>query len=422
MPTFSEIERRDDGPISATRRRRRILFLTGTRADFGKLKPLIREVAALEEYEYQIFATGMHMLSKYGSTVTEIYRAGFENVYPYVNQDGSVSSQMDLVLANTVQGLGHYVREFPPDLIVVHGDRVETLAGAIVGALTSKLVAHVEGGEISGTVDELIRHAVTKLSHLHFVANDKARTRLLQMGESSSSVFVIGSPDVDVMLSDALPSLDVVRERYGIPFGAYSILLYHPVTTETARLADHAASVVAAVEQSGRNFVVLYPNNDTGGDTVFVAIQRLEGNPRFRLLPSMRFEYFLTLLKNAEAIVGNSSSGVREAPVYAVPSVNIGTRQMNRYRYPSIVDVPEDTAAILHALDHLPKAVPPSLHFGAGQSAELFVTQLRDPALWLTPPQKQFKDLLAVGQTITEIPPVRSGRARARDVPAGTVP
>ncbi len=179
----------------------------------------------------------MHMLARYGSTVNEITKAGFTRLYPHINQDGAVTSQMDLVLATTIQGLGHYIREFPPDLIVVHGDRLEALAGAAVGAFTNTLVAHVEGGERSGTVDELVRHAVTKLSHLHFVANDdEARLRLIQMGETSSSIFVIGSPDIDIMLSDALPGIDEVKEKYGIPFDEYAILIYHPVTTELPQL------------------------------------------------------------------------------------------------------------------------------------------------------------------------------------------
>ena len=294
--------------MSGDTARRRILFVTATRADFGKLKPLIREVMLRPQFECRIFATGMHMLSRYGSTINEVYRSGFENVYPYVNQDGSINTQMDLVLANTVQGLGHFLREFPQDLVVVHGDRVETLAGAIVGALNNTLVAHIEGGEISGTVDELIRHAVSKLSHLHFVANEDARARLLQMGEMRESIFVVGSPDIDVMLSESLPCADEVRVRYDVPFGDYTILLYHPVTTEVVDLRAKIAAVVSAVERSGRNFVVLYPNNDTGSDVILEAILRLEGHPRFRILPSMRFEYFLSLLKHAQALVGNSSS------------------------------------------------------------------------------------------------------------------
>ena len=194
-----------------------ILFVTGTRADFGKLKPLISRVAETREFEYRIFATGMHMQSKYGSTINEIANAGFKHIHPFINQDAVGSTGMDLALATTIQGLGHFVREFTADLIVVHGDRIEALAGATVGALHNILVAHIEGGEVSGTVDELLRHAISKLSHIHFVASEEARNRLLQMGEQPSTIFVIGSPDIDVMLSGSLPSLNEVKSHYEIP-------------------------------------------------------------------------------------------------------------------------------------------------------------------------------------------------------------
>jgi UDP-N-acetylglucosamine 2-epimerase (hydrolysing) len=372
---------------------KKILFLTGTRADFGKMKPLIDEIERSEEFEAHIFATGMHTLARYGSTVNEIRKAGFKHIYSYINQDGSINSQMDLVLANTIQGLGHYLRELQPDLIVVHGDRIEALAGATVGALNNVLVAHIEGGEISGTVDELIRHAVSKLSHLHFVSNDEARRRLVQMGETEKSIFVIGSPDIDVMLSDHLPVLVEVKEKYEIQFTEYAVFAYHPVTTELALLRRHIDKVVSALQASEQNFVVLYPNNDTGSDIILEAFGRIQNNPRFRVIPSMRFEYFLALLKNALAIVGNSSAGIREAPVYGIPVVNIGTRQMNRFNYPAIVNVPEDKERILHAIKNLPKSIPPSTHFGNGNSANLFMAQLQNSAIWMTPRQKQFKDL-----------------------------
>ena len=194
------------------------------------------------------------MLARYGSTVKEIQLAGFQHIYSYINQDGSVNSQMDLVLANTIQGLGHYIREFSPDLIVVHGDRIEALAGAITGVISNILVAHIEGGEVSGTMDELIRHAVTKLSHFHFVSNNQARKRLVQMGEAPDSIFVIGSPDIDIMLSENLPELSEVKRRYEINFPEYAIFIYHPVTTELHLLHENITTVTAALEASGAEF------------------------------------------------------------------------------------------------------------------------------------------------------------------------
>jgi UDP-N-acetylglucosamine 2-epimerase (hydrolysing) len=371
----------------------RLLFVTGTRADFGKLKPLIEEVRRSAAFDYSLFVTGMHMLSRYGFTVNEIRRCGYSNIYTFINQDGAVNSQMDLVLGNTIHGLGHYVREFPPDMIIVHGDRIETLAGAIVGALNNVLVAHLEGGELSGTIDGLLRHAVSKMSHLHFVANEEARARLLQLGEAADTVFVIGSPDIDVMLSERLPSICEVAARYEIGFDNYIVALYHPVTSELARLPGNIDAFVNALEQSGQNIVAIYPNNDTGSDVILRALERLAVRANVRMIPSMRFEYFLTLLRHATAIVGNSSAGVREAPVYGVPTVNVGTRQLNRHRCESILDVPDDSSAILDALNALPSAVVPSLHFGRGDSAKRFVEALTQLELWNTPRQKQFYDL-----------------------------
>ncbi|HET9406070.1 MAG TPA: UDP-N-acetylglucosamine 2-epimerase [Candidatus Sulfotelmatobacter sp.] len=373
--------------------RRKILFLTATRADFGKLKSLIKAVSEAEDFEYSIFATGMHMLSRYGSTLQEIYKSGFHNVYPYTNQDGSVNSQPDLVLANTVAGLGLHMRESRPDLLVVHGDRVEALAGAIVGALNNVRVAHIEGGEVSGTVDELLRHAVTKLSHLHFVANDEAGQRLRQMGEDRNSIFVIGSPDTDVMFSSTLPPLEQVRKHYEIPFERYGIFLYHPVTTEQSQLRQKAQEVMSALLESQLSFVVIQPNNDHGAEIILEEMERIK-TPRFRFIPSMRFEYFLVLMKNASVIVGNSSAGVREAPSYAVPTVNLGTRQHRRFSCASILNVEEDRQAILQALNNLPRVLAPVHHFGNGNCAGAFMEVLRNSDIWNLSTQKQFNDFM----------------------------
>ena len=149
--------------------KRRIVFLTGTRADYGKIKPLIEVLGNSEDFEVHVFVTGIHLLEKYGGTARVIMK-DFSNIYLYNNQ--SFNSKMEIVLSNTIYGFSHYIDEINPDLIVVHGDRPETLAGSIVGSFKNILVAHIEGGEVSGTIDELIRHSVTKLSHLHFVANE----------------------------------------------------------------------------------------------------------------------------------------------------------------------------------------------------------------------------------------------------------
>ena len=328
---------------------KKILFLTGTRADFGKLKSLIQRVDERELLEAHIFVTGMHMLSKYGMTANEVIKSGFKSIYKYINQNSSDS--MDIVLSKTVHGLSDYVKELRPDMIVVNGDRVEALAGAIVGSLNNILVAHVEGGEVSGTIDELIRHSVTKMSHIHFVSNARARERLIQLGECKGSVFIIGSPDLDIMLSSCLPSIGTVKERYQIEFKDYALLMYHPVTTELDKIKRNVKKTVDGIINSGDNYVVIYPNNDLGSDYIINEFSRFKNNKRFRIFPSIRFEHFLTLLKNSLYIIGNSSAGVREMPFYGIPSINLGTRQENRAIASSIINIPEDKDLIVNSIN-----------------------------------------------------------------------
>lgn len=371
---------------------KRIVFLTGTRADFGKLKSLMKQLEAHEDFELLVFVTGMHMLRRYGYTCAEVERSGFTNIFRYINQN--TSDGMDTVLAKTVHGFSDYVKEMQPDMIVVHGDRVEALAGAIVGSLNNILVSHIEGGEVSGTIDELIRHAVSKMSHLHFVANDEAARRLVQLGEREASVHVIGSPDLDIMVSSDLPPLEEAKAHYEIGFDDYGILLLHPVTTELEQLEANAETLVDALIESERNYVVVYPNNDHGTELILRAYRRFKDNPRFRVFPSIRFEYFLVLMRSAAFMIGNSSAGIREAPFFGVPSIDLGTRQMNRAAAPSILHVDFDRAAIVAAIEETPKhRGSVSADFGTGQSDALFVELLERVETWGAATQKHFVDI-----------------------------
>src|SRR6266542_2835469 len=272
--------------------KKRIVFLTATRADFGKLKTLIEVLHQCKDFEVHIFATGMHMDIKYGYTVKEIEKCGYHNIYKYINHDSE--SLMDITLSRTIEGFANYTRMIQPDLIVIHGDRIEALAGATVGALNNILVAHIEGGELSGTVDELIRHAVSKLSHTHFVANTEAAQRLRQMGELDESIYVIGSPDMDVMLSGNLPDIDAVKKYYEIEFDNYALSIFHPVTTEFEGMHFYAENYFEALVDSNFNYVAIYLNNDNVSDIFIHHVKKLQQHPNFKIFPSVRFEYFLT--------------------------------------------------------------------------------------------------------------------------------
>ncbi len=373
--------------------KKKIVFLTGTRADFGKLKSLISITQKSEKYDVHIFVTGMHMNSVYGSTVNEVIESGFKNIYKFINHDSI--ENMDRTLARTIDGFSHYIGQISPDLIILHGDRVEAMAGAIVGSLNNILVAHIEGGEVSGTIDELIRHSISKMSHLHLVSNDDAKQRLTQLGELEKSIYVLGSPDLDLMNSKYLPLLDDVKEYYEIDFPHYAVAMFHPVTTEYHMVKNQIKIFVDSLIESNENYVVIYPNNDMGTNEILEEYKRLEDNEKFRIYPSLKFEYFLTLLKNANHIIGNSSAGIREAPYYKVPTIDIGTRQRDRYTGKSIFHSQYDLSSILEAIEMSKKSKIDSVDaaFGNGNSDEMLMEILDDSSFWETARQKVFQDL-----------------------------
>lgn len=374
---------------------KKIIFITGTRADFGKLKSLIDILSKSSNFDVFIFCTGMHLQLKYGYTVDEIRKAGYKNIFEFINF--SNESSMDITLAKTIVGFSDYIKNINPDMIVVHGDRVEALAGAIVGSLNNIVVSHIEGGELSGTIDDSIRHAVTKMSHIHFVSNSEAKNRVLQLGENPESIIIIGSPDIDILKSKNLRSLDEIKKRYEIPFrDNYAISIFHPVTTDTEQLGEKTRQYVNALLKSKQNYIVILPNNDLGSSIIFEELKRLKDHPKFKLFPSIRFEYFIVLLKNADFIIGNSSCGIIEAPVFGVPTINIGNRQNKRTKNQNIIHSKVFTEDEL--CKHIEKAknlkFEPIDVFGEGESNKKFLAAVENPTFWEINVQKEFQEVI----------------------------
>ncbi len=372
---------------------KRILFLSGTRADYGKLKSLMQATEIDPAFQLYIFLSGMHLLNKYGETYREIVKDNYKNIYMAYGLINSGTMSYDI--GDVICQLTGYVKNIRPDMIVVHGDRIDALAGAIVGALNNILVAHIEGGELSGTIDESLRHAVSKLAHLHLVCNEEAEERLLQMGEEKRRIYVIGSPDIDVMLSGSLPSCEAAKAYYGIGFSSFAICMYHPVTTEYEDIAKNADCLVDALIESGKNYIVIFPNNDLGSDLIISAYSRVKGRRNFLVFPSLRFEYFLALLKCADFIIGNSSTGIREASVYGIPAIDIGSRQSKRYsveRMPNIQHVDNDKQEILKTIVNAGKHRVSSRNFGSGDSTSKFIKILHGE-IWSLDLQKHFVDI-----------------------------
>jgi UDP-N-acetylglucosamine 2-epimerase (hydrolysing) len=359
---------------------KKLLFVTGTRADFGKLEPLAH-AAQKAGFEISFFITGMHMMKRYGETRLEVKRFAGAEFFEFVNQ--REGDALDFILSKTILGFSDFVHEHRPDLVIIHGDRVEALAASIVCAMRYIPSAHIEGGEVSGTIDESIRHCNTKLCATHFVSSESARQRVLALGEAPDRVYNIGSPELDTHARPSGVTLEEVKARYAIPFEDYAIVIFHPVTSEQDTMADQAKDLFGALKASGRNFVVIAPNNDPGTDGIFAVIEALP-KERFRLIPSMRFNYFSELMKNASAMIGNSSAGVREAPFLGLPSLDLGTRQSNRAQSSSVSACAcSETDSILTFIATrwgLKSATDPA--YGHGLASAQFVEKISSSFFW----------------------------------------
>ena len=335
----------------------------------------------------------MHMLTEYGSTHTEIDKFFKSGVIKFKNQ--IVGDKLEKILTETIQKFSKVVKEIKPDLIIIHGDRVEPLACALVGSLNHILTAHIEGGEVSGNIDDTIRHAISKLSHIHFVGNDLAKKRLINMGEKKNSIFKIGSPDIDAMLSDKLPSLKFVKKRYGIKFSHYAILLWHPVTSELKNLKKSTKKLVKFINNFNTNFIVIYSNNDPGTKQIINIYKKNLNKKKTKLFRSIRFENFLTLLKNSKFIIGNSSAGIYEAPVFGIPTINIGSRQHNRTRASFVKNLEINELKIKKIKQYLLKYKIKKISFyGYGGTDIKFLNKINKKSFWNISKQKYFSDMI----------------------------
>ncbi len=373
--------------------KKKILFVTCTRADYGKLKSLIINIQKNNNFISKVFVTGTHNMRQYGSTYVELVKDKIRGIYRYSNQ--AKNMRMDEILMNTMKGFSSFLIRYNPDLVIVHGDRIEPLAYALSSLLNNCLVAHIEGGEVSGTVDEMLRHSISKIAHLHLVSNKTARKRLIQMGENKRYIYEVGSPDVDIILSKNLPKMDTVRKIYNIRFDKFSIALIHPVTTNIKNLKKESEIFFSALVKTNLNYIIIFPNNDLGSEIILKEINKLKNNNKFRIFPSIRFECYLTLLKNSKFIIGNSSSGIMGAPYYGVTTINIGSRQTNRLKTKLIKNIPFNEKKIIKTIDQIKnRKIIKRKFFGEGSSAKKIEALLLTNKIWNISKQKNFIDLI----------------------------
>jgi len=331
--------------------KRKILYITGTRADYGLMKSVLREIENHPKLELEVIATGMHLMPEFGMTINEIKKDGFKihEIAATYEQDNKQS--MANFVGKFIQLLTDKVKKIKPDIIMVLGDRGEMLAGAIVGTYLTIPVAHIHGGDISSTVDEIVRHAITKLAHIHFPATEKSAERIIKMGEDPSNVFVVGAPGLDKILNENLIEPTKLSEKYNLDLSEPILLvIQHPVTTEVEDAPTQIRETLEAISELRYQTILIYPNADAGGRNMIKVIKEYEKYPFIKIFKNIPYKEYLSLMNIVGVMVGNSSSGIIEAPSFGLPVVNIGTRQEGRQRAENVIDVDYDKEEIKAAI------------------------------------------------------------------------
>jgi len=334
---------------------RKVAVVTGNRAEYGILYWVLKEIQARPLLDLQLLVTGTHLSPEFGLTHQRIEEDGFPiaeklEILLSADSESAISSSIGLGLISFAKAF----ERLRPDVVVLLGDRFETLAAAIAALVARIPIAHISGGIRSeGAIDEAIRHSITKMSHLHFTTMEAYRDRVIQLGEQPDRVFVTGTPSLDGIRQMRLLDRPELEQALGAELDShYLLVVYHPVTLEAQTAGWQMDQLLYALAQSGRKCIFMMPNSDTGGRVIFSKIREyVEQNSSSRVFVNLERELYLNLMRHAAAMVGNSSSGIVEAPSFGLPVLNVGDRQRGRIRAENVIDCGNEPEEIAQALE-----------------------------------------------------------------------
>ena len=365
---------------------RKIAVVTGTRAEYGYLKPLMRAIEHDNQLELIPLVTGMHLLSEFGNTHGLVHQDFPKSISISMPLKGDELKDMTVYLSEGIKSFAELFDKQRPDVVVLLGDRSEPLAAALAALYLNIPIAHINGGDVtSGTLDESIRHCLTKIAHIHFVHTKTNAERVEKMGEEKKRIFLTGALTIDTILHTPLLSKDNIFGKYNLDEKKVTLLaVQHPITTIDDRGYSEIKILLEAFDLLKQQTVLLYPNCDAGGKRFISLIQQYKEKPYLHIIKNMPHEDYLSLLKSVDVMMGNSSSGIIEAPSFNIPVINIGTRQQGRERSNNILDVKAKKDSIL-------KAVEIALHddafaikvrnttnkFGQGDAAQQIINVLK---------------------------------------------
>lgn len=367
---------------------RKIFIVVERRADYSRFRPIMTLLKKDRFFKIHLVVTGICLLKRHGSDITNIRRDGFSisKVIPmFRDRAEDTGAEMVRAMSRFMRGVVDELERAKPDIVLSGFDIGANFAVTVAAAHMNIPVAHIQGGEVTGSIDESIRHAMSKFSHIHFPATQLSKQRLIRMGERPESIHVVGCPSIDVLVqTPRLPKKRIEREL-GIDLSKPTILLIqHPVTTESADSLRQIKKTIMAIRDLRVQTVALLPNNDAGHEKIIQTMVK----SGLKWYPSLPTVTFINLYRHIWALVGNSSSGIHETPTLRIPTVNIGTRQQGRERARNVIDVPYDRVQIRRAIQ---KALFDKKYrarikriknpYGNGHSAEKIVHHLKNVSL-----------------------------------------
>lgn len=364
---------------------RKIAVVTGTRAEYGILKPVLKAIKTHPHLDLALIVTGMHLSKEFGYTIKEIKKDGFKiDTKVEMLHAEDTGAAMAKSIGKCIEKMTEALKRIKPDFLVLLGDRAEMLAGAVAASYVSIPIAHLHGGDVSGSVDDSVRHAITKLAHIHFPATQESANRIIKMGEDPSKVFIVGAPALDIILKEKLPKQAKLSRKYSLDLSKpIFLVLQHPVVTEADQAADQIKETLDAIVELKHQTIIIYPNADAGGRRMIKVIKKYAKYPFIKSYKSIPHADYLGLMGVASVMIGNSSSGIIDAPSFHLPVVNIGTRERGRERSTNVIDV-------RHNKREITKAIKKALHdkrfrakvkkcrnpYGAGKASQRIVKVL----------------------------------------------
>ena len=376
-------------------KKRSVIVTTGTRADYGILRPILDEIKNSKKLDLKLIVTGSHFLKEYGMTVNQIKKDGYQ-ITAKIPIMPKIDSKFELtkILGECIIEFSKIFEKLKPDINIIFGDRDEMLASAIAAYHMNILNAHIHGGDKSGGLDEYTRHAITKLSNIHFAATKKSYNRILRMGEKSQNIFHTGSPSIDELVSNKITKINELKKKYGDEIINNEILLVqHSVTTEIDDVENQINETLKAIIKLQKKTIIIGTNLDPGNKIIHKKIKEITKKYNFiNFYPTLPRNDFLGLLQNCRVLVGNSSSGIIEASFFKKPVVNIGIRQNFREKGPNVIDVKQFTEkSICNAIEKALKSkkLKQSSIYGKGNAAKKIIKHLEEIKLNTKLLQKQ---------------------------------